>query len=614
MLTIADTRLRALGVFLALAALAVLGDAGRAEEKKAEKAAEAEARLLTDLKFLAGDECEGRGITTKGINKAADFIADEFKKAGVKPGAGKDGYFQNFSMTSGSKLEATNSVTLIGPKGQEFPLEINKEFTVCGLSNSGTANAPVVFVGFGATSKEPAYDDFDKIDVKGKVVVIVRRLPRQGDDPALGFPGGDNHPAAALAAKVTKAEINKAAAVIFVNDNAQAAQNKDALMSFSQTANSRKPAGIPAVHVRRTMVNQMIRSVKDEDLSAIEKRIDRDFKPQSFALDGWTCKLEVNVKRTTTAVKNVVGVLEGNGDLAKETVVIGAHYDHLGFGGAGGRPAGDQIHYGADDNASGTASLIELARRFGADPKRQGRRIVFIAFTAEELGLVGSRHYCENPLFPLEDTVAMVNMDMVGRLRDDKISLYGTGTAKEFDGHVDTLNKKYQFNIKRIPSGHGPSDHTSFYEKKVPVFHYFTNNHPEYHKPTDKIETINIEGVRKITEMIEESVQYLTTVEKRPTYVEIKPTGGGGPRGPRLGIMPNYDDDKDGVLIDGVTDGLPAAKAGIKKGDRILEINGKPTKNIEAYMAVMGGTKKGETLEVTVFRDGKNQKVEVKLE
>src|SRR5581483_9038272 len=218
--------------------------------------------------------------------------------------------------------------------------------------------------------------------------------------------------------------------------------------------------------------------------------------------------LSVSVERRRIPVKNVVGVLDGAGPLANETVVIGAHYDHLGYGGrgTGSLSTGPKaIHHGADDNGSGTTVLMELARRFGAEKGRQGRRLVFVAFSGEEMGLLGSRFYVDNPPIPLATTVAMVNMDMVGRLADDpatgrgKLEVGGTGTAKEFDGLIDALNAKYGFAVKKNKSGVGPSDHTSFYQKGVPVFFLFTGLHRQYHKPTDTVDLINFPGMKRIT-------------------------------------------------------------------------------------------------------------------
>jgi Zn-dependent M28 family amino/carboxypeptidase len=341
-------------------------------------------------------------------------------------------------------------------------------------------------------------------------------------------------------------------------------------------------------------------------------------------LKDWSGTLEATVSRTEINVKNVIGVLEGKGPLANETVVIGAHYDHLGRGERGTRSRGSKaIHYGADDNGSGTTAVLELARRFAGIKDRQGRRLVFMLFSGEERGLLGSAYYCRNPIFPLKDTVAMINLDMVGRLRDDpkikkgNLEIGGIGSAKSFETTIDEINKTYDFNIKKTRSGTGPSDHTSFYVKGVPVFFFFTGMHSEYHTPADKPETINFEGMKKIVEMIEELANKLAADKQRPEYVAAKaskdgPTGTPGGI-PSIRFMPgDYDDDQsNGVLVGGVTPGGPAEKGGLKEGDWIIEIAGQPVRNMTGYMKVMGGQKGGEPIEFTVKRDDK--KVPLKI-
>jgi hypothetical protein len=355
-------------------------------------------------------------------------------------------------------------------------------------------------------------------------------------------------------------------------------------------------------------------------LADVEKAIDRDLSPRGAPLAGWTATVATGVQRTSVACKNIVGVVEGSGPLANETVVIGAHYDHLGYGGAGSRakePYKKEIHHGADDNGSGTTSVIELARRFGRMKEPHGRRLVFMTFSAEEMGLLGSRHYCnKEPLFPLANTVAMVNLDMVGRLSEDndtkkgKLIVEGVGTAKTFDHMIDKLNPG--FLLAKQQGGTGPSDHDSFYRKKVPVIFFWTGIHKDYHRPSDTSDKINISGMRQIADLTEKVILELAGDLKRPEYVEVQssftPTAG---KGPKLGIMPNYDENKEGLLVGGVTDDGPAAKGGLKAGDVIVELGGKAVKNINTYMVIMAQQQSGQTLEVSVLRDGKKLTLKV---
>jgi len=265
---------------------------------------------------------------------------------------------------------------------------------------------------------------------------------------------------------------------------------------------------------------------------------------------------------------------------------------------------------------------MELARRYGQKPDRGGRRLVFIAFSGEESGLLGSAYYCQHPYIPLSETAAMVNMDMVGRLRPDKethkdkLIVYGTGSAKTFDKLIDSVNAKYNFRIQKVATGMGPSDQMSFYQKNIPVYFFFTDLHGDYHRPSDTADKINLPGMVRIADLVEDVIDQLERVPERPQFVKVP---GGMPsmsrgQGPRLGIQPSYGDDQEGVLLGGVSAGTPAAKAGLREGDRIIEMAGKPIKNLESYMAVMAGQRKGDALLVGILRDGKKVSVKVTLE
>jgi hypothetical protein len=599
-----------------------------AESNKTRKASEVEEQMRKDITFLASDECEGRGVTTKGVNLAADFIAEEFKKAGLQP-IDKAGYFQNFSVITGAaKLDSPNTLVLTGPNDKQIELRMGEQFIPVGLSDAGKIEAPLVFVGYGATANEIKYDDYKDVDVAGKIVIVLRKTPRPENRDA-PFEGGPEGAHAALTTKLVNAGLHKAAAVLFVNDRTFA-KGGDTLMDFAYTAGARQSFGVKAAQIRRSVLDDLLQSGAGIALKDVEADIDRDLKPHSLALTGWSAALEINLTRVRSKVKNVIGVLEGTGDLAGETVVIGAHYDHLGYGGRGsGSLAKDQeakeIHHGADDNGSGTTTLLEMARSFGALKERKGRRLVFIAFTGEESGLLGSEYYCKEPIYPLADTVTMINLDMVGRLREDmtakkdKLYIYGSGTSKGFDELISGLNKEYDFQMQKIAGTRmagGSSDHASFYAKKVPVLFLFTGNHPDYHRPSDTADKINVAGMRKIAEFTEDVVEQLASQAERPQYIKVDqgPLVSPGGGGPRLGIMPSYGDDKEGVLLEGVREGTPADKAQLKEGDRIVELDGKAVKNLEAYMVLMAGHKKGDAMEIVVLRDGKKVTLKAKLE
>jgi hypothetical protein len=570
---------------------------------------EAEQRLRKDVSYLASDECEGRGPTTAGLNRAADYIAAEFKKAGLVPGY-KGGYFQPFSIPG-----AEGKMILAGPAGKRIQLQERVQFLPLGYDQSGKVSAGVVFAGYGITCKDPAYDDYADIDVKGKIVLVLRDTPKHAV--------GDNKEMKSQAPLVTKmatARKKGAAAVVFLND-AETAESNDFPADFSYVRLRSPAARIPAVTLRRDVVDSMMPAGKT--LAEVEKGIDRDLKPNSFELQGWTVDLEVARKSDLIGLKNIVGVLEGHGPLAKETVIVGAHYDHLGYGGPSSLSESKkrQMHRGADDNGSGTTAIMELARRFAAIPNRQGRRLVFMAFSGEELGLLGSRHYCEHPIFDLKSTAAMYNLDMVGRMRADaktglgRVLTEGHGTAKPFKEMIDGLAKKYEFTLSSQASGFGPSDHASFCSKKVPVLFVWTGTHADYHRPTDTADRINVAGMRRIVDMSEEAITEFARMEK-PAFVEVRGSNIARPTsGPRLGIRPgNYGGDKNGLEVEAVTAGGIADKAGMLAGDVIVNIGGKPVKDIGSYMQALSTQKKGATIEVVVMRKGSKVTLKAKLE
>ncbi|HVS40484.1 MAG TPA: M28 family peptidase [Gemmataceae bacterium] len=611
-------------ILLGLALLAAVPV--RAAENAAEAAAQAsEERLRKDITYLASDELEGRGPTTQGLLKAYDYVADQFKKAGLKPGGVDGSWFQPFPYPA-NVLDEPAHLTIKGPKGQEIELKQGIQFNPLGLSHAGKLTAPLVFAGYGVTSPDVKYDDFADVDTTDKVVVILRDTPHFTDDQRTGR----LRTYASLSRKIANAEKHKAAAVLFVND-ADTAKTGDDLIDFAfysvLAANRRSDATVPVLQIRRSVLQTMLTASAAVDLTDLEHDVNALGKPRSLDLTGWTVSLEVKCHNGDVTLKNVIGVLDGSGPLANETVVVGAHLDHLGYGGAGGSMLGvvkkPEIHHGADDNGSGSTTVMELARRFGAMPDRKGRRIVFMTFSGEELGLEGSKYYCDHPLFPLEVTSAMFNMDMVGRLRPsdaakkDNLLVEGSPTGKEFGDLLDTLNKKYDFDMtKKTDSLPANSDHYSFYKKKIPVLFFWTGFHPDYHKPSDTADKINVPGMRKITDLSVDVITAFTTEEKRPEYQTMKiGVVRPGSDAPRLGVLPDYAyNGGDGLRLDTVAEEGAAAKAGLKAGDRIIDVAGKPVKNITTYQEAMAAQKKGDTIDVTIVRDGKNLTIKVKLD
>jgi hypothetical protein len=586
----------------------------------------AQDRMRKDLTYLASDECEGRGVSTKGNALAGDYIAAEFKRLGLKP-AGKDGtYFQPFTIT-GSTLEDKPTLILKGANDNETTLKEGKDFEPLGFSASGKLdNLPLVFVGYGLTitakDKSIVYDDYKDLDVKDKAVLVLRGIFRDEDkEPPLSLTQRQKSNQSSLTEKINNAAKHGAAAVLLVNDHVTA-KDGDQIMPFSMFAPT-KAAKIPAFQVSRALADEILKSQPLNccegvaGLTDVEKDYDKNLKAQSQALSSWKVSGEVKTKQGIDA-RNIIGVLEGAGPLADQTIVVGAHYDHLGFGGSGSlaRLRNPAIHHGADDNGSGSTAVLELARRFAGMKNRQGRRLVFMCFSGEELGLHCSAYYCDHPVFPLEDTAAMFNLDMVGRLSIDKESnkekvlVQGVGTAKTFNDLVDSSNKKYDFKLVKTQTGFGPSDHSSFYGKKVPVLFYWTGDHDDYHRPSDTADRINYAGMAKIVNMSQEIIDTLATVKDRPEYVRVKDNSSRG-GGPRIGIS-FKEESKDGAVIENVIPHSPADDAGLKPDDRIVQIgDDKPVKNVEGFMSQIREFKAGDEVKLGVVRGDQTIKVKV---
>ncbi|HUY87408.1 MAG TPA: M20/M25/M40 family metallo-hydrolase [Pirellulales bacterium] len=650
-----------------------------AAEEKSTAAASAETRLFDSVRYLASDELEGRGVGSQGLNQAADYLAGQFAALGLKTQLFDGGPFQKFSMTTGTELGPVNRAAFVGPTaadkpdGQKIELQLGKDFNPLAIGGSGKLDLPLAFVGYGITGKAEEYDDYAGINVEGKAVIILRHEPEQAN-PHSVFNGTRHSAHAPFIRKLSNAHEHGAAAVIFCTDDFDiqktvgqlakrwqesideltAAQAKfkeiekptreqleahrleveklldrirdqgdklqeefNPLLGFRDAGPGGESQRAPALYCRRETLDKIVKAACGEDLAALERKIDLDLKPHSLDLKGWRLQGEISVIRQEAEVKNVVAVLEGEGPHADETIVIGAHYDHLGRGGEGSlAPGVKEIHNGADDNASGAAALVEVARRLATREKKLPRRIVFIAFTGEERGLIGSARYCRDPLYPLENTIAMLNMDMVGRLQDDKLVIQGVDTATEFAPLIDGLNERYGFKLTKQPGGFGPSDHASFYAKKVPVMHFFTGTHSDYHRPSDDYDKINLEGMLRVAEMVADTAVQLAEADERPHYLETKPpaAGGGGGDRPYFGSIPDFSQDQPGYALTGVTKGSPAEKAGLKGGDIILQLGESKIGNLEDFDSALRKFKAGDKAPVVVKRGKEELKFEVVLE
>ncbi|MBI2211686.1 MAG: M28 family peptidase [Deltaproteobacteria bacterium] len=479
--------------------------------------------LLRHARYLASDELAGRGVDNPGIDLARDYIAAEFKKYGLTPGGQNGGFFQSLEVVVGVTIKQPSSLTLAGGP----TLALHEEWIPFGLSRSGSVEAEVVFAGYGITAKDYGYDDYAGLDVKDKIVLVLRYEPPPKDEksPFRKAPRYSSH--ASLVSKANNARAHGAVGMILV-DLDQPRSGEKGLIPTRRTL-GRTDAEIVATQVKGEVAERRLEEA-GVSLRELKERIDREEKPASTSLPGLRASLNVTLEKITKKTDNVIGVLPGSDpELKKENVVIGAHYDHIGLGYFGTRDtkAEGQIHNGADDNASGTAVLMNLAERLGARASRPARTIVFIAFTAEELGVLGSAHYVGHPLFPLASTKAMINLDMVGRMKDNRLTVAGVDTAKEFRPLVTQAGQEFGVEINLSSRAAGGSDHTPFYRKDIPVLHFYTGTHEDYHRPTDDWQKLNLQGMAKVSDVVLSVAERLAMSKEPPAFVH---TPAGEPR------------------------------------------------------------------------------------
>ena len=533
-------------------------------------------RLQQHISYLASDALDGRRTGTAGANDAARYIAGEFSRAGLQPGAGKAArkpraivasYLQTFPYVGRVELGKNNVLSLHNGEAVAS-LRVGEDWIPLGISaNQTLALTGIVNAGYGITANELNHNDYKGTYSKNQVAVIRTGTP-DGDNPHGRFMA-----AGQLRFKVAAAQSAGVGALLITSDEDDLKNDPLARLSYDNAG----LAGIPVAVISKQAAEKL----------ATAKEV----------------TLTTDVVRAEIPTYNVIGVLEGSDPiLKKENIIIGAHYDHLGRGGEGSlAPKAGEIHHGADDNASGTAGLIELARIFGAQRPKLKRTLIFIAFGGEEEGLLGSNYYVNHPFTPLANTVGMINMDMIGRMKDRKLIIGGVGSAKEWR---DLIAPEKSFQLTLNEDGFGPSDHSSFYGKQVPVLFFWTGTHNDYHKPSDTWDKINYNDEAKILSFVARIVKDINGADKRLTYTTAKSDQAPRTGGFRvyLGTIPNYADTTDGMLIDGVRDDSPAAKAGLKAGDRIVKIGNRDVKNVYDYTYALGEMKAGQEYVFEVLR------------
>ncbi len=568
---------------------------------------------LAEVKYLASPELKGRATGSPELEKAAAYISGLFKSFGLKPVSGSD-YLQPFTVTVNAHLGPDNRVS-VKDAGTASTLAEGRDFVPFSFSSSGKATGQVVFAGYGITAGDLHYDDYAGLDVKDKFVLILRHEPQEFDEKSI-FNGKELTSHATFSDKASNAKMHGARGVILVNDLAAHPKDPDKLLDFGG-ATGPTDSGIFFVQVKEAAAEAWLKA-EGRDLGEIEAGIDKDLKPRSFTLSKLTVDLSVDIRHDARTVHNVEAYIPG---ATKEYVIIGAHYDHLGLGDEHSLAPSQigTIHPGADDNASGTAGVIELARYFSRQPKPQ-RGILFLTFAGEELGLLGSSWYVNHPLLPLQDAVTMINMDMIGRIRDGKVYVNGTGTGSTLAKLIADTKPPEGFHLDLSENlGYGGSDHMSFTIKSVPVLFFFSGLHGDYHKPSDTADKINAPDAAKLLDYIAEVTDKLIADPGRPQFIRVaepqEPSGGaaggGSGYGPNFGSVPDFDEPPKGVRFADVRDGTPAAKAGLKAGDILIEFDGKEIGNLYDFTYALRAHKPGDEVLVKVLRG--TQTIEAKV-
>lgn len=564
--------------------------------------------IKSHLELLASDEMKGRFSGSPEEIKTGEYIKEQFKAYGLKP-AFNESWFQEFPFIEKVEMTKNNYLKiLIDNKKQE--LKPSKDYSTLGFSGKLKIKSELVFVGYGISAPKLNYDDYDGIDVKGKIVLIMKNHPEHDSSKS------EFEKFISLRNKANIAKEKGASGIIFINGYFP--KNDDILPEP-------KYDGAPAmkdfavVQIKRASFESILKN-QNFSLEEIQKQIDKNKKPNSFKLKNIIIELSTEVKEVQKTARNVGGILEGNDPILKnEYIVIGAHYDHLGIDqlkdASMYKGTDKQIHNGADDNASGTTGVLEVAEKFASIKNDLKRSIIFLAFSGEELGILGSTYFTNNTPVEINNIIAMLNMDMIGRLNDENnLTIIGTGTSSKWKELLNNKNK-YDFKLSMSDGGSGGSDHQAFSNKNIPVLFFFTGTHNDYHKPSDDIEKINFIGEEKVLNFVFDIAYEIQQLAEKPDYVKVveqsqRPTGRARVT---VGTVPEFGYNGNGYKLSGTTEGSPAAKAGLKAGDIIIKFGPKSVGNIYDFMYAVQDYKAGDKVDVIVLRDGKEMSFTLEL-
>ncbi len=532
--------------------------------------------IMHHIEVLAHDSLAGREVGEPGELKAAEYIRSVFKSAGLLS-VGTENYFQYYDFLKEIQITEKNSLLFLG-----IPLKLNEDFRPLKQSASSSFSFDeIIDVGYGIKTGDDSgsYNDYSNLDVDGKAVMIRRFAPDSKDYPHTDFSKHE-----LIIDKINTALKHNVSGIFFVTPEGY----DDTLLAQNRTNIHQKD--IPIIFLKRDRIPP-----QDE----LEKLLSMSIIPDYYS---GTVEL---VKIRDTA-QNIIGIIEGETDT---TVIIGAHYDHLGWGTSAssyhGEPA---IHNGADDNASGVSALLELALKYAQAKTKPHYTMLFIAFSGEEAGLLGASNFAKNMTIDSSKVRMMINMDMIGRLKDQEkgLAILGVGSTSEFTNFFDSLN--YQdLKLTISNTSLGASDHTVFYTRNIPSLHIFTGAHKDYHKPSDDIEMIDADGIVKVAKFVDTFLTYFDQLDKPLDFKKIKHSTDGKRRkrySVSLGVIPDHVSEVKGFRIDGVMEGKAAEKAGMLKGDIIIQLGDIVINDIYDYMNALSKFKKGMTIVAILNRDG----------
>jgi hypothetical protein len=568
---------------------------------------------LDHIKYLASDDLEGRGDGAPGLEKAADYIATNFRTGGLEPSGDNGTFFQSFELVAGLSIQPGNLVTFSTSR-RATSLQIGRDYELLSTSSDPRSESPlpIVFAGYGISATALGYDDYAGVDAAGKAVLVFTHEPQE-NDPKSRFDGQTNTPYSSVVHKAEAARAHGARAILLVDDPGHTPQT--AVFRRWIRDPQAEEYGLPVFYLSRDMVQQAIGA--SLDLAGAAREIDRDLTPHSRLMTDLNVTAIDRTAKIRRPVRNVMGILRGSDPvLRSEFVVVGAHYDHLGRSArfSMSPDSTGMIHHGADDNASGTAAVIEMASAAAGAPSDFKRSVIFMTFAGEELGLLGSSYYVQHPLVPLENTVAMINLDMVGRA-GGRILVDGIANAPSIEDDLNVAQKSSGISLSALKGspGAGASDDASFSLRKIPAINFFSGFHADYHRPSDTWEKIDAAGGAAVADLALGLARELANRTVRPEFVDTvqeqhsgsSSAGAVSGYGPYFGSVPDFADEGQGVKFADVRAGSPAAKAGFRRGDVLTAFGGTPIKSLYDFTFALRDKKPGDKLEVTVLRDGK---------